>query len=76
VETIELPELDIFLAEKADLSFGEIYKEKAGDSILWRAHATVHTNWEAIDPALNFTFVYTIDAKTGDILAMETLSGA
>lgn len=76
METIELPELDIFLAEKTDLSFGEVYKEKAGDSIIWRAHATVHTNWEAIGPALNFTFVYTIDAKTGDILAMETLFGA
>ena len=35
------------------------------------------TNWKpSSDPALNFTYVYTIDAKTGEILTMETLSGA
>ena len=74
-EITETPAFEIYLNDISDIQFSDIEKQKFGDQVVWFAKAQVSTSWGSFDSALNFKYVYTINADTGEIIEVETLSG-
>ena len=74
-EITETPEFEIYINDITDIQFSDIEKQKYGDQVVWFAKAQVSTSWGDIDPILNFKYFYIINAETGEIIDIETLSG-
>ena len=75
-EVVEMPVYELFVDSIEDINFARLEKEKYGDTVAWYVLAKVNTSWGEIDPLLNDTYSFIIDAKSGEILAIDTLFGS
>lgn len=71
---VPTPEFKLLFETENDIDILLCEKQKIDNQVLWVVQAKVDTSWGDMDPILNFTYEYHLDAISGDVVDIIVLA--